>query len=58
MIIRSIQRSSAVALALVALNMAGFYLAGWPLVTDLLAEWIMARTPNNYALALLENLGD
>lgn len=58
MTIRSIQRSSAVALALVALNMAGFYLAGWPLATDLLAEWIMARTPNSYALALLETLGD
>ena len=58
MITRSIHRSSAIALALVAVNMAGFYFAGWPLVTDLLAEWIMARTPNNFALALLDALGD
>ena len=33
------------------------YLAGTPLLTDQIAEWIMARTPSRYAVAVLEHLG-
>ncbi len=33
------------------------YLAGTPLLTDQLSEWIMARTPSRYAVAILEYLG-
>ena len=33
------------------------YLAGTPLLTDQIAEWIMARTPSRYAVVLLEYLG-
>lgn len=28
-----------------------------PLLTDAIAEWIMARTPNQYALAIMDSLG-
>lgn len=51
-------RSSSLA-TIVAL--APHYLAhGWlhtPLLTDAIAEWIMARTPNRYALAIMDSLG-
>ena len=33
------------------------YLAGTPLLTDQIAEWIMARTPSRYAVVILEYLG-
>ncbi len=34
-----------------------FYLFGFPLWTETIAEWIMAHTPSRYAVALLEALG-
>jgi len=33
------------------------YLAGTPLLTDQIGEWIMARTPSRYAVVILEHLG-
>jgi phytoene synthase len=33
------------------------YLAGTPLLTDQIAEWIMARTPSRYTVVILEYLG-
>ncbi len=33
------------------------YFTGTPLLTDQIAEWIMARTPSRYAVAILEYLG-
>lgn len=54
----SIRRSSAWALALVIANYALFLVFGTPLLTDWLAEWIMARTPNTYAVAILDALGE
>ncbi len=36
---------------------AAHYLAGTPLLTDQIAEWIMARTPSRYAVAILDYLG-
>jgi DMSO/TMAO reductase YedYZ molybdopterin-dependent catalytic subunit len=58
MISHSIHRSSVAAIVLVSASYAGFYLFGWPLLTEILAEWIMAHTPNTYAVALLDTLGD
>lgn len=34
-----------------------YYVLGSPLWTDSIAEWIMARTPSRYAVAILEGLG-
>lgn len=34
-----------------------FYLAGVPLWTETIAEWIMARTPSSYAVPVLTTLG-
>ncbi len=58
MISRTIRRSSIAAISFLAVNYAAFYLLGWPLLTELIAEWIMAHTPNSYAVALLDNLGN
>jgi DMSO/TMAO reductase YedYZ molybdopterin-dependent catalytic subunit len=40
------------------LNYLLFLAAGVPLLTDRIAEWIMARTPNDYAVFLLTHLGE
>lgn len=53
-----IRDSSLATLAGVALQFGLFYLLGWPLLTDQIAEWIMARTPYNYALPIMEALGE
>jgi DMSO/TMAO reductase YedYZ molybdopterin-dependent catalytic subunit len=51
------QVASIGALLGVAGQYALHYLAGAPLLTDQIAEWIMARTPSRYAVAVLEHLG-
>jgi DMSO/TMAO reductase YedYZ molybdopterin-dependent catalytic subunit len=53
-----IRDSSLAALAGVAVQFALFYLLGWPLLTDQIAEWIMAHTPYNVALPIMETLGE
>jgi DMSO/TMAO reductase YedYZ molybdopterin-dependent catalytic subunit len=44
-------------LAALALHYFSFLAFGTPLLTDAIAEWIMARTPNNASVWLLETLG-
>ena len=51
------QRASLAALAGIVVHYAGFYLFRTPLLTEAIAEWIMARTPSRYALLLLDSLG-
>jgi DMSO/TMAO reductase YedYZ molybdopterin-dependent catalytic subunit len=58
MLRRTLRRSSLAALAFCALNYLLFVAAGAPLVTDRIAEWIMARTPNDQAVFLLTRLGE
>ena len=58
MLQRTLRRSSAAALVFCALNYLLYLAAGAPLATDRIAEWIMARTPNNYAVFLLTTLGE
>jgi DMSO/TMAO reductase YedYZ molybdopterin-dependent catalytic subunit len=52
-----IQRASLVTLISLSVHYLCFYLFDWPLLTDTIAQWTMARTPNQYALWLLGNLG-
>jgi phytoene synthase len=52
-----VQISSLATLAGLLLHYLCHYLAGTPLLTDRIAEWIMARTPSRYAVAILEHLG-
>jgi hypothetical protein len=54
---KAIRDSSLAALAAVLVHYAAFYLAGAPLLTEAIAEWIMARTPSPQAVALLGTLG-
>lgn len=54
---KAIRDSSLAALAAVLVHYAAFYLAGAPLLTEGIAEWIMARTPSPQAVALLGTLG-
>lgn len=58
MLRRTLRRSSLAALALCALNYLLFLTLGAPLLTDRIAEWIMARTPNSQAVFLLTRLGE
>ncbi len=58
MLQRSIRISSLAALTLCAVNYLGFLIFGWPLLTDRIAEWIMARTPNEYSVAILDACGE
>lgn len=58
MLRRTLRRSSLAALAVCALNYLLFLAAGAPLLTDRIAEWIMARTPNDQAVFLLAWLGE
>lgn len=55
---RSLRISSLLALLLVVLNHAASYAFSTPLATDRIAEWIMARTPNSWAVPLLAALGE
>lgn len=50
-------RSSLAALAGLAVHYTGYRLFGWPLLTDRIGEWIMARTPSAWALSILEMFG-
>jgi DMSO/TMAO reductase YedYZ molybdopterin-dependent catalytic subunit len=58
MIQRSMRDSSLAALAGVVVSYAAFYVAGWPLLTEAIAEWIMAETPSAWAVPILEGLED
>jgi DMSO/TMAO reductase YedYZ molybdopterin-dependent catalytic subunit len=53
----SITRSSLAALVGVTVHFAAGYYAGYAFLTDVIAEWIMARTPSAWAVPLLEALG-
>lgn len=53
----SIQRSSLATLAGLALHFSASYVKGFPILTDVIAEWIMARTPSAWAVPLLEVMG-
>ena len=55
---RSLRRSSLVALIFCAANYAAFLSLGMPLLTDRIAEWIMARTPNQWSVAILSACGE
>ena len=54
---QTIRISSAAALSGLVPHYLFFYVAGTPLLTDHIAEWIMARTPSDYAVAILAYLG-
>jgi len=58
MLQRSIRLSSLAALTLCGANYLGFLVLDWPLLTDRIAEWIMARTPNQYSVAILDACGE
>ncbi len=51
------QLASLAALAGIAVHYVCFYLFGWPLLPEAIAEWIMARTPSSYALWILDAMG-
>ncbi len=53
----AIQVSSAATLIGLAVHYAAHYAFGTPLITDQIAEWIMARTPSRYAVSILQTLG-
>ncbi len=54
---RIVARGALAAAIGLAVNYAAFYLLGVPLWTEVIGEWIMARTPNNYSVWLLAELG-
>ena len=54
---RTIRDSSIAALAGLTVHYLVCQLWGFPLWTEAIAEWIMARTPNNYALWTLDTFG-
>jgi DMSO/TMAO reductase YedYZ molybdopterin-dependent catalytic subunit len=54
---QAISTGSRATIAALAVHYLCFYLWGVPLWTDTIAQWIMARTPNQYALWILGNLG-
>lgn len=58
MFLRALRYSSIAAFLFTAANYTLFYWKGVPLITEIVAEWIMARTPNYYAVVLLDRLGD
>ena len=57
-ITRSVRISSGGALAALLPHYLAFYAFGTPLYTDRIAEWIMARMPSRYAVAILTHLGE
>jgi DMSO/TMAO reductase YedYZ molybdopterin-dependent catalytic subunit len=58
MIARSIRESSLAALAGLAVHYAACYAKAVPPLTDRIAEWIMARTPNDLSVLILDSLGE
>jgi len=54
---RALERSSLATLLALVPHYLAFYLFSSPLWTETIGEWIMARTPSQYALWLLGNLG-
>jgi DMSO/TMAO reductase YedYZ molybdopterin-dependent catalytic subunit len=52
-----IRRASLAALTGLIPHYLSFYLFHTPLWTDLIAQWIMARTPSHYAVWILQTLG-
>ena len=54
---QTISRSSLAALAGIAIHFLASYARGYPLLTDVIAEWIMARTPSAWAVPLMESMG-
>lgn len=53
-----IQSASLAALLGLLLHFALGYWLGYSFLTDVLAEWIMARTPSHWALPLMDAMGD
>ena len=49
--------ASIAALVGLAFQYGAHYLFGTPLLTDQIAEWIMARTPSRYSVAILQYFG-
>lgn len=54
---RALRHSSIATLAGLVVHYAFYYTARTPLLTDRIAEWIMAYTPSRYAVPILNNLG-
>ena len=54
---RSLRISSLAALVGLIPHYIFFYVTSTPLLTDEIAEWIMARTPSRYTVAILNQLG-
>jgi DMSO/TMAO reductase YedYZ molybdopterin-dependent catalytic subunit len=54
---RTIRISSAAGLVGLFFHYLAFYLVHTPLLTDQISEWMMARTPSRYAVAILSSLG-
>ncbi len=54
---RAMANASRATLAGLLAHYLWFYAAGGPLWTDTIAQWIMARTPSQYALWILGTLG-
>jgi DMSO/TMAO reductase YedYZ molybdopterin-dependent catalytic subunit len=54
---QAVSTGSRATVAALAVHYLCFYAWGVPLWTDTIAQWIMARTPNQYALWILTNLG-
>lgn len=54
---QTIERSSLATLIGLALHFPVSYGLGTPILTDVIAEWIMARTPSTWAVPLLEAMG-
>lgn len=53
----AIERGSLATAIGLAVHYLCFYLFGIPLYTEVIGEWIMARTPNTYSVLLLETMG-
>ncbi len=54
---RAAQVSSLATLAGLLVQYTAYYAFGTPLLTDRIAEWIMARTPSGSAVAILQTFG-
>jgi hypothetical protein len=53
----AIERGSLATALGLAVHYLFYYLFGAPLFTEVIGEWIMARTPNTYSVLLLETMG-
>jgi DMSO/TMAO reductase YedYZ molybdopterin-dependent catalytic subunit len=58
MIARSMRESSLATLAGLVVHYAVAYAKGTPILTETIAEWIMARTPNHLSVWILGTLGE